>query len=98
MKDDSRARSSRPIVRGSREIAIRSILALAALWVSVLPSVAQTSKKPFTIADDIGLTHFFDLGGGKGTVSFSPDGNYFVVWSERGRLDLNRVEETLRIY
>ena len=98
MKDASRARSSRVIVRGSREIAILSTLALAAFLVSVLPSVAQTGKKPFTVVDDIGLTHFFDLGGGKGTVSFSPDGNYFVVWSERGRLELNRVEDTLRIY
>src|SRR2546423_1616023 len=48
-------------------------------------------KKPFTVADEIGLTHFYELGGGNGTVSFSPNGNYFAVWSERGRLGLNRV-------
>jgi len=63
-----------------------------------MSATERPGKRPFTIADDIGLTHFFDLGGGKGTVSFSPDGNYFVVWSERGRLELNRVEDTLRIY
>src|SRR5256885_3557246 len=55
-------------------------------------------KKPFTVADEIGLTHFYELGGGNGTVSFSPNGNYFAVWSERGRLALNRVEDDLRFY
>jgi dipeptidyl aminopeptidase/acylaminoacyl peptidase len=63
-----------------------------------MSAAERPGKRAFTIADDIGLTHFFDLGGGKGTVSFSPDGNYFVVWSERGRLELNRVEDALRIY
>jgi len=29
---------------------------------------------------------------------FSPDGNYFAVWSERGRVDLNDVEDSLRFY
>ena len=29
---------------------------------------------------------------------FSPDGNYFAVWTERGRLDLNRVDDSLRFY
>jgi len=55
-------------------------------------------KKPFTVADEIGLTHFYELGGGNGTASFSPNGNYFAVWSERGRLALNRVEDDLRFY
>ena len=31
-------------------------------------------------------------------MQFSPDGNYFVVWTERGRLDLNRVEDSVRFY
>src|SRR5256885_15653852 len=55
-------------------------------------------KKPFTVADEIGLTHFYELGGGNGTVSFSPNGNYFAGWAERGRLALNRVEDDLRFY
>ena len=29
---------------------------------------------------------------------FSPNGNYFVVWTERGRLDLNCPEDSLRFY
>ena len=55
---------------------------------------AQQTRKPFTITDEIGLTLF----GGRSKVLFSPDGNYFVVWTERGRLDLDRVEDSLRFY
>jgi dipeptidyl aminopeptidase/acylaminoacyl peptidase len=60
---------------------------------------AQQAKKPFTVADEIGLTLFNDPNGaGRGKVLRSPDGNYFAVWSERGRLDFNRVEDSLRFY
>lgn len=60
---------------------------------------AQQSKRPFTVADEIGLTLFDDPGGGHGDrVRRSPDGNFFAVWSERGRLDINQVEDSLRFY
>src|SRR5438132_1376758 len=59
---------------------------------------SQQAKKPFTVADEIGLTLFGDLGGGRPEVHFSPDGNYFAVWTERGLLDLDRVEDSLRFY
>jgi dipeptidyl aminopeptidase/acylaminoacyl peptidase len=59
---------------------------------------AQQAQKPFTVADEIGLTLFDDPSGGRAQVLFSPDGNYFAVWTERGRLDLNRVEDSLRFY
>ena len=73
---------------------VRLVLSLLACVLSYLcsfavSSAAQTSKKPFTVADEIELTHFFELGDGSGAVSCSPDGNYFAVWTERGRLDLN---------
>src|ERR1039458_4824619 len=55
----------------------------------------QRAKRPFTVADDIELTHFDD---GAEAVRFSPDGNYFAVYTERGRLDLNRPEDSLRFY
>lgn len=48
--------------------------------------------KLFTVADDIGLSHFSDA------PSFSPNGLYCVVLSERGRLDLNLPESSIRIY
>jgi dipeptidyl aminopeptidase/acylaminoacyl peptidase len=59
---------------------------------------AQQSKKPFTVADEIGLALFNDPKGGPAEVLFSPDGNYFAVKTERGRLDISRVEDAVRFY
>jgi len=56
---------------------------------------AQNSKHRFTVADEIDLMLFDDLAR---VVAFSPDGNYFVVYSERGNLGLNRPEDSLRFY
>jgi len=58
----------------------------------------QQARKPFTLADEIGLTLFGTQGGGPGKILFSPDKKYVAVWSERGRLDVNRVEDSLRFY
>jgi len=56
-------------------------------------------KRRFTLADDIGLTYFGDPFLGKAeAISFSPDNRYFVVHTERGRLDINRPESSLRVY
>jgi hypothetical protein len=59
---------------------------------------AQQAKKNFTVVDEIGLTLLDDPNGARAKVLFSPDGNYFAVWSERGRISLNRVEDSLRFY
>lgn len=59
---------------------------------------AQKPKKAFTVADDIGITVFWPVGFKQKMVEFSPDGNYFAAYTERGRLDVNRVEDSLRIY
>jgi hypothetical protein len=57
------------------------------------------AKRPFTVADDIELTHFgIPNAINPEALSFSPDHRYFVVLSERGRLDLNRPESRLRVY
>jgi len=74
------------------------ILVLSLIDITSQIASAQQTKKPFTVADEIGLTLFNHPGGGRAEVLFSPDGNYFAVWSERGRLDLNRVEDSLRFY
>jgi hypothetical protein len=59
----------------------------------------SSATRPFTVTDDIELTHF----GIPNTINpdaliFSPDNQYFVVLTERGRLDLNRPESRLRVY
>ncbi len=56
---------------------------------------AQRAKKPFTVADEIGLALF---SGSREHVRFSPDRQYFAVYSERGRPEVNLVEDSLRFY
>jgi dipeptidyl aminopeptidase/acylaminoacyl peptidase len=59
---------------------------------------AQQTRRPFTIADDIGITFFHTVGRTQVKIQFSPDGNYLAVYAERERLDVNRVEDSLRFY
>jgi len=60
---------------------------------------AQQLKKSFTVSDDIGLTLFSDPNGLKmESVVFSPDNRYFAVYSQRGRLDVNLVEDSISFY
>src|ERR1700688_1804495 len=62
-------------------------------------SPAKAAKRLFTVADDITLVHFVDPYTAKADpVVFSPDGRYFVVDTERGLLDQNRPESTLRVF
>jgi len=62
-------------------------------------SSAEQAKRPYTVADDIGLAYFGDQYSGQAeALQFSPDGMYFAVDTERGRLDLNSVEDSLRFY
>ena len=51
------------------------------------------------MADDIQLSRFGDRYTAQAEpITFSPDGRYFVVDTQRGRIDLNRPESTLRVY
>jgi len=74
-----------------------SIFAATLTWFTVTVS-AQETKRPFTIADDIGLTLFQLPGGSDPEVHFSPDGKYLAVWTETAHLDMNCVEDSLRFY
>ncbi len=60
------------------------LLDISAFLMTALPQVAlaQNGPRRFTVADDIGLTRMGT------TAAFSPDGRYFAVVSERGRLIL----------
>jgi len=74
------------------------LILLSSLVWAVRNCDAQETKKPFTVSDEIALTLFNDLDGRPPEIHFSPDGNYFAVWSQRGRLDLNVVEDSLRFF
>ena len=60
---------------------------------------SAAAKRRFTVADDIAFAHFGDPYSGLAeAITFSPDGNFFVTDTERGRLELNRPESKLRVY
>lgn len=62
-------------------------------------NVQSAAGTPFTVAEEIGLAHFGDPNGGEAeALQFSPDAQYFAALTERGRIDLDRPEDTLRIY
>ena len=64
--------------------------------ISADSTTGRQAKRPFTVGDDIALTHFgFDPAK---AIRFSPDGKYFAVYTERGRLDLGRPEDSLLFY
>ena len=76
----------------------RIILALSVIDITSQIALAQQTKRAFAVADDIAFTSLADPYGTRAEVRFSPDRKYFAVRSERGRLDLNRVEDSLRFY
>src|ERR1700728_79624 len=85
----------------SRKTEIIQLLIAVSVFASGVHSPiasAQRTKKPFTVADEIVLALFNDPNGGPVEVLFSPDGNYFAVKTERGRLDINRVEDSVYFY
>jgi len=57
----------------------------------------QQAKRAFTVADDIETTLLLPQADGP-NVRFSPNGSYFAVYCERGNLDKNQVEDSLRFY
>src|SRR2546430_5637782 len=66
---------------------------------------AQQTKRSFTVADDIGFTHFVSGSDPYGSAfqiyapaQFSPNGELLAVLTARGRLDVSQVEESLRFY
>src|SRR6266480_4749519 len=67
---------------------------------TVLCSAAFSASKPFTPKDDVGLALFeyAGLGAPGGVIKYSPDGRYFAVVTERGRLDLNAPEDTIWVF
>lgn len=82
----------------TRRQVLVGVLAMSLLssWSSGV--AAEEAARRFTAADDIAFARFEDIEGRDRPVAFSPDGKYFAVLTERGRLDINRPESTVRIY
>lgn len=78
---------------------ILTIVGFGFLWVAGGVCTAQQAKKPFTVSDEIGLVEFGEpfMWRAK-ALRVSPDGNYLAVDTERGRLEMDRPEDTLRFY
>jgi dipeptidyl aminopeptidase/acylaminoacyl peptidase len=102
MKNESRGVSSSLTDRkrsGYFYPAGRLLCLLLAVGVWSTNALSEDAKRRFTVADDIELSHFGDpYMAGVAPITFSPDGRFFVVDSERGRIDLDRPESTLRVY
>jgi dipeptidyl aminopeptidase/acylaminoacyl peptidase len=81
------------------QLAIR-FSALFLLSIATLLSLPAFSQRPFTAKDDVGLALFEYAGRGAsgGVIKYSPDGLYFAVVTERGRLDLNAPEDTIWVF
>src|SRR5580700_7132119 len=77
----------------------RVLLHCAMLALFCCNAGVMAATRPFTVSDEIAISLFSSAsGGGTQLARFSPDGRYFAAYAERGRLDLNQVEGSLRIY
>ena len=70
------------------------------LPIAILLSSSALAQRPFTAKDDVGLALFEYAGRGVpgGVTKYSPDGQYFAVVTERGRLDLKAPEDTIWVF
>jgi dipeptidyl aminopeptidase/acylaminoacyl peptidase len=85
--------------RYARQAATLTVAISLVIAMGAVAGFGQKSPRTFTLADDIGLSWFGDpYTTGVDAITASPDGNLFAVVIERGRLDTNRVESTLRVF
>lgn len=74
------------------------VLALALVLAFMSEAARTAAMRQFSVADEIGLRSFDDLGSLGSPIIVSPDGRFVAIVSERGLVDRNRVEDGLRIY
>jgi poly(3-hydroxybutyrate) depolymerase len=63
-----------------------------------LTSNSHAAQRKFTVRDDIELTSFNSASSEQAPIVFSPNRLFVAVYSERGLLDRDRPESTVRIY
>ncbi len=74
---------------------------LLAGGIGLISSRAEAQRRRMTVADDIGVSYFgvpYGWSGLDDGVTVSPDGQYVVAVTDRGSLEANQVEGTLRVY
>lgn len=72
---------------------------LMMILLSFMVQSSAAEQHRFAVADDIALSHFGDPFTVKiDPITFSPNAQYFAVVSERGLLETNRPESTVRLY
>src|SRR5258708_1959934 len=72
-----------------------------ALMTAIFSIATAQSRAPkvFTVTEEIQLAHFGDpYGDDAKAAEFSPDGNFVAALIERGRIDLDRPEDTIEIF
>jgi dipeptidyl aminopeptidase/acylaminoacyl peptidase len=87
-----------PMLQRSGNVALFLVATTCLSGGNCVSASAHQLKQPFAVVDDIQLAVFGGSTGVEEELLFSPDGNYFVVETERGRPDLNGPEDSLRFY
>src|SRR5882762_2626953 len=78
---------------------MKRCLQLAILLAAGTTLPMYVAARPFSVYDDIELTQFGDPDNGEAeAVTYSPDGRYVAVYTQRGRVDLDRPESTITLY
>src|SRR5712671_4284368 len=83
-------------VRFRRSLSVPFALSLLLLVTN--SNLCDAAQRRFTIADEIRSSRFVGHWEQEPDVVYSPNGRYFVVQTERGLLDENRPESTIRIF
>src|SRR5262249_19839507 len=83
-----------------RVVLLAAVLIMSAVAPNVIgQTTSNVSQHQFTIADEIAIAHFGDpYSGTVEPIIISPNGEFAVVYAERGLVQEDRPEDELRIY
>jgi hypothetical protein len=73
----------------------RRLIGIACLLTLLCATAEAQGRRKFSLADDIEMSKIAGQGGSYDLVTFSPDGRYFAVVTERGLLDRDLVEDSI---
>lgn len=76
---------------------LRKISSFGWVWITLLAPAHGHALKPFTVAEEIHIANFFPYHDTP-PITVSPNGRFVAIRTERGLLDIGRVEDELRVY